>query len=70
VLCSMTEVGIRVYLMSSSHTTTVIMKALRWHRSRCYIVVDVELLYSRMRLEGDKSLDQTLYKTWRSKSVL
>jgi hypothetical protein len=33
------------------------------------MVEDVELLYYGMRLEGDKFLDPTLYKTWRGKSV-
>jgi hypothetical protein len=33
------------------------------------MVKDAELLYSGMRLESDKFLDPTLYKTLRSKSI-
>jgi hypothetical protein len=70
VLYSMAEVGIRVYPMASFHTTIVTKKAWRWCHSRCYMVEDAELLYSRMRLESDKFLDQTLYKTLWNRSVL
>jgi hypothetical protein len=34
------------------------------------MVEEVELLYSGMRLENDKSLDHTLYKTLKNKSAL
>jgi hypothetical protein len=59
----MAEAGIRVYPMQRFHITIVIRKAWRWHHPRCYMVEDVELLYSGMRLESDKFLDLTLYKT-------
>jgi hypothetical protein len=69
VLWNMAEAGIRVYPMQSFLITIVIRKAWRWHHSRCYMVKDVGLRYFGMRLENDKFLDPTLYKTFRSKSI-
>ena len=67
VHCSMVLVGTRVYHMLSSRTTTVIRRVSRWHLSRRCMDVNVERLYSRIRLEKLKCLDLMSLETRKNK---
>jgi hypothetical protein len=67
--CSMDEVGIRVYRMPSSPTTIDIKRVLRWHHSRCYMVIGDEPRCFGMRLENGGLLDLTYCKNSRDKFV-
>jgi hypothetical protein len=65
----MEEVGIRVCRILSSPIIMAIKRAWRWHRLRCYMVVDVKLCYFRVRLENGRFLDLTYCMKPRSKFV-
>jgi hypothetical protein len=65
----MEEVGIRVCCMPSSPTTIVIKRVWRWRLLRCYMDVDAELHYFRMRLENGRFSDLMYCKKPRSKFV-
>jgi hypothetical protein len=69
VLCSMEEVGIRVYRIPSFPTTIAIKREWTWRRSRCYMVVGVEPHCFRVKRVNERFLDLTYYKKSRDKFI-
>jgi hypothetical protein len=69
MLCSMEEVGKRVYHTPSSHTPIAIKRVWIWCRLRCYMVEGTKPHCLGMRLENRRFLDPTYCKKSRDKFV-
>jgi hypothetical protein len=54
VLCSIKEIGIRVYRTPSFPTTMASERVRRWHRLRCYMVVGAKPRCFGMKWESVK----------------